>query len=81
MANLLPRRCIVCGSIITNSSGFVLARDFNNYEFNSVEGKSGTIRELCGKCALLFLLNNEIKCKKVDKDIAEITNKHLWELL
>jgi hypothetical protein len=48
------RQCVRCGTPIEGCMGFVLARDF----LAVLEGKipPESVREICGKCALFFLL-------------------------
>ena len=45
------RQCIICGTKIKACTGFVLARD--------IVDKRIPVREICGKCGLVFLEMNE----------------------
>jgi hypothetical protein len=52
----IVRQCIVCSIEIKACMGFVLARDIINIP--------DSIREICGKCGLMFLEMNETQLIK-----------------
>ena len=50
------RKCVICGVEIEACMGFVLARDIVNIV--------NPIREICGKCGLMFLEMDETQLSK-----------------
>ena len=63
--SLHPRKCILCGEIITACMGFVLCRDFI---------KGGPCRELCAKCGFRALFDLEGVLKEINANISGNTS-------
>ncbi len=58
------RQCIICGIKIGMCMGFALARDLVN--------RRVPVREICGKCGLVFLEMNETQLiKHINGKVAE----------
>lgn len=69
----MTRACCVCHAPIYNSSGFTLARDFlacmDAWERG---GPLPSVRELCGKCAMAHLDDDEPALRRFIKTLEAI---------
>lgn len=64
------RQCVICGTKIEACMGFVLARD--------IVDRRIPIREICGKCGLMFLEMNESQLVKyINGKVAERFKAHV----